>query len=67
MPDLRRHPGETMLAAWIPEELHLTLRNKLKRNHLSVREFLMYVATKYTGYQEPKGESSGTPPPQNPV
>lgn len=67
MSDLRRHPGETMLAAWIPEELHLTLKCKLKRQRLSVRDFLIYVATKYTGFQEPKGEPDGPPPPQDPA
>jgi hypothetical protein len=56
-----------MLAAWIPEELHATLKTKLRRQRLSVREFLIYVATKYTGYQEPKGDTNGTPPPQSPA
>lgn len=65
MPDLRRHPGEAMLAAWIPEDLHATLKVKLKREHIAVREFLIHIATKYTGYQKPK-DDHGTPPVQEP-
>lgn len=63
MPDLRRHPGEAMLAAWIPEDLHGTLKAKLKRERIAVREFLIHVATKYTGFQKPE-EDNGAPPVQ---